>query len=221
MRKSTLNREAGEWNRFMKNSGVLLTEYFIKTISKSFGEEQNYLDLRSTSMLLNWTLQATYISIRIPSLSSTPLTLASVYIPPDQKLALPDFDNFCPNLPHPIIIVGDFNAHNPAWGGIHYNHNGKVLETYLLDEPNLCYQNNPKTPTHFNASNGTFSFIYLTLCTTYLFPAIRWNTHPDLCNSDHFRFRYCLLTYQSTLSNQPPNYRNSNSIKQIGPCSTH
>ena len=44
-------------------------------------------------------------------------------------------------LPTPIIMMGDFNAHNTVWGGDKTSARGKIIDDYNL----LCLNNKEET----------------------------------------------------------------------------
>ena len=48
----------------------------------------------------------------------------------------------------------------PLQGGTH-NNNGNTVDTIFLNDPNIIFLNIPRSPTHFNASNGIFSTILI------------------------------------------------------------
>ena len=41
-------------------------------------------------------------------------------------------------LPTPIIMMGDFNAHNTVWGGDKISARGKIIEKIIDDYNLLC-----------------------------------------------------------------------------------
>ncbi len=53
------------------------------------------------------------------------ITLCSVYMPPSYQLKL---DRLVDQFPTPFILMGDFNSHNPLWGGSEFQRKsaGKV-----------------------------------------------------------------------------------------------
>lgn len=48
---------------------------------------------------------------------NTPVTICCFYPPPQQPIEQQTFRQILRQLPAPVILVGDFNAHNPLWGG--------------------------------------------------------------------------------------------------------
>ena len=57
---------------------------------------------------LRTTLQAIAVQITLQS----PITLCSLYLPPDYTIDLLDLNDLISQLPKPMMILGDFNAHN-------------------------------------------------------------------------------------------------------------
>lgn len=131
-------------------------------------------------------IQNVAVSARIPQLSSTPITLCSIYIPPSQNISSADLSNLISSLPPPFVLFGDFNAHSHTWGSSYANSHGNVVDQILTSNTDIFLLNNPYTPTHLNSSSGSLSNIDLTLCSTSLAPKLDWAAHHDLCDSDHF-----------------------------------
>ena len=57
---------------------------------------------------LNTSLQA--IALR------RAITVCSIYLPPTAKYDNAVIDNFITQLPSPVLLLGDFNAHSHLWG---------------------------------------------------------------------------------------------------------
>ena len=68
---------------------------------------------------------------------------------------------FGSSLDPPILILGDFNAHNPLWFGISTNQRGRVIER-LLVENNISVLGD-ESPIYFNVVHNSTSVIDLTL----------------------------------------------------------
>lgn len=121
------------------------------------------------------------VAVRILPMS---ITVCSVYVPPDESLDIDGFNRLCDQLPGPIILCGDFNAHSFLWGCSSVTAKGRVLER-LINDRNLSLLNDGSL-THFSAAHSSFSAIDLTLASPSLFPRLVWRTHGDLCSSDHY-----------------------------------
>lgn len=112
-----------------------------------------------------------------------PITVMSLYIPPNQKFSQLDLSQLTSAVNTPIIICGDFNGWSPLWGSPHANHRGTIIEDFILSS-DLCILND-NSPTHFS-THKTFTHVDLTLCSPQLLPIASWHTLEDLHNSDHF-----------------------------------
>ncbi|KAI5720449.1 hypothetical protein M8J77_006751 [Diaphorina citri] len=115
------------------------------------------------------------------------LTVCSIYINPDQDRRLQEdqLAHIVSQLPRPYLLCGDFNAHNPMWGSLRRDHNGKQVEKFLLGNDDTVLLNRNEV-THVNFSYGTLSCIDLTLCSQSIVSEIEWSVHNDLCFSDHY-----------------------------------
>lgn len=105
---------------------------------------------------LTTPLQAVAARIFAPS----PLTICSIYIPPTDMLRLEELTSLISSLPSPILLLGDFNAHSPSWGGHYINQHGKIIEE-CIDILNLTILNTK--PTHLNAAHHTWTTIDLVI----------------------------------------------------------
>lgn len=135
----------------------------------------------SENININTTLEAIAVRIQYPK----PITLCSIYIPPDQNPSIENLQNLIAQLPPPYIITGDFNAYNPIWNYNYtsqINDRGKIIEA-ILDSNTLL---NNGAPTHFSTQHGTFSTIDLTLCDPRITSILHWDIIPSLNGSDHF-----------------------------------
>lgn len=112
------------------------------------------------------------------------VTLCSVYIPPDVTVTLQDLDNLMTQLPPPYMLLGDFNAHNSAWGGHYTNAKGKAMEDFIT-KTDLCLWNDGSF-TYLHPGHGIYSAIDLSICDPDLLLDFSWRALDDLCGSDHF-----------------------------------
>ena len=128
---------------------------------------------------LNTNLQA----IAVRATLDRPTSICSLYLPPNSNPTLKEIENLIRQLPSPFILVGDFNAHSPLWGGTTTNPKGKIIEDLLLKN-NLCIFND-KTQTYENLNAQIKSAIDLSICDPILFQNFSWSVLDDLHGSDH------------------------------------
>ena len=128
-----------------------------------------------------------------------PLTLCSIYIPPEQTISYPQLYDLFKQLPSPIILMGDFNAHSPIWGSHDTNMRGKTIER-LIDENDLCIFNDG-TPTFHSSSTLKPSHLDLTMAHSTLFEIFNWHVLTNNYGSDH---QPILLSTNSKISTQQP-----------------
>ena len=89
------------------------------------------------------------------------ITIASIYIPGRTHVNLAELLNIAAQLPRPFFLLGDFNGHNPLWGGTNTDVRGRLLESLLTRKQLVCL--NDRRPTHQSGSS-----IDLSLCTPEL-----------------------------------------------------
>lgn len=134
---------------------------------------------------LTTNLQVNAIKIKPSNLNYT-ITIANIYIHPNDTPSKNEIMNLINQLPHPFILCGDFNAHNRIWGDSNNCQKGKTVEDILNSSPGISLMNNPRKKTFFSFAHKTYSAIDLTLVSTSISSSIEWNTHPELCTSDHY-----------------------------------
>lgn len=125
-------------------------------------------------------LEATAISTNIPN----KVSICNIYIPPNYDIQESEIIQLIKELPKPIVLLGDFNAHNPIWGSQSRNKKGKLLENIILTSDLIVH--NTIDPTYFNESHKTFSNIDLTLSDAGISTDIEWEVLDSLYDSDHF-----------------------------------
>jgi hypothetical protein len=78
--------------------------------------------------------------------------LCSVYIPPNSSPSLTQLKHLADQLPTPLIIMGDFNGHNPLWGSKTTTDKGKKLEDFISQEGLCIFEDFPCTSVRTGAS---------------------------------------------------------------------
>ena len=99
------------------------------------------------------------VNCRMLSLPVGGYHIANIYKPPTEHW---NNTNLPPFLPHPAVLVGDFNSHHPDWGYQEADMNGESLQEWALNNDYLLL--------HDAKQRGTFH-------------SARWQRDysPDLC----------------------------------------
>ena len=129
---------------------------------------------------LNTTLQAVAINV----IFDKQLTICSLYLPPRCGFNKNDIQNLINQLPSPFLQLGDFNAHNPLWGGDVLDSEGKIIEDIINSNPLTLYNDGSKT--FHNIHSNQLSAIDLSLCSASLHLDFVWSVDEYLNGSDHF-----------------------------------
>lgn len=132
--------------------------------------------------------QTTAVIISLPNLP--PLTVCSSYNQPSCKYDTSDITSIMHQLTTPYLILGDFNAHSPIWGGTHSDLHGGRIEK-ILEQTSLCCLNTD-LPTYRSTIHNTFSAIDLSFASDDVAPFFDWSVVQDRYSSDHHPI---LLTY--------------------------
>ena len=112
------------------------------------------------------------------------VTLCNLYLKHNQHLSVDDWKRFADQLPTPFIILGDFNAKNPMWGGDEYNERGRVLQDFLA-QYQACIMNDGRL-THVHVQTATFSAIDLAVVSPEILMEYTWDVADCPRGSDHF-----------------------------------
>ena len=137
-------------------------------------------DVIHSPVKLSTNLQAVAVKITL----SFVFTLCSIYAPPNTCIDIKDYEHLLAQIKGPVMILGDFNAHNPLWGSDHQTPKGKVMETFI-SQNDLCLFNNGSY-TFLHSGNGSYSAIDLSFASPSIFDRFSWEVHDDCCGSDHF-----------------------------------
>ncbi|KAF0712652.1 Reverse transcriptase domain-containing protein, partial [Aphis craccivora] len=114
-------------------------------------------------------LEVVAISITLES----KITICNIYIPNQTNFILEDISNIITQLPHPFILLGDFNSHNGIWGSYKTDHRGLIIERLLEQDNNIVLLNNNE-PTRINPINGNMSAIDLSFSTPNIAQRLHW-----------------------------------------------
>ena len=99
---------------------------------------------------LNTSLQAVSCRISTPQ----PFTICSINLPPSSSWTHADLVSLVGQLPSPILLLGDFNAHDSLWGCISSDTKGQEVANFLL-QSNLCLMNKKDT-TYIHPASDRF-----------------------------------------------------------------
>jgi len=111
------------------------------------------------------------------------ITICSLYIPPSNLVTAEQLEDLVNQLPPPLMVLGDFNAHSTLWGDNKVDRRGKLVENVILKH-NLSLLNDG-SKTYFHPGTGTSTAIDLSICSPSIFLDLQWSVGDDLCGSDH------------------------------------
>src|SRR5206468_10655907 len=81
-----------------------------------------------SQILLNTHLQAVAATVSC----HRPISVVSIYFPPHSDVNEKDLDDLMLQLPSPVLIMGDFNAHSPVWGGDKLDARGRMIAQFVF-----------------------------------------------------------------------------------------
>ncbi|GFO50021.1 RNA-directed DNA polymerase from mobile element jockey [Plakobranchus ocellatus] len=98
-------------------------------------------------------------------------------------------------LPKPFLVLGDFNAHSPAWGDSRWDGRERMLEGFIGENDFIILNSGEQTVVP--SAHHSTSAIDLAVASPSIAPECSWAAHSDLCGSDHFPI---FLTLSSNFS---------------------
>ena len=132
-------------------------------------------------LTLRTSLQA--VAVRV-LLGVTALSICSLYLPPAEAFDCHEIESLLAQLPTPLLVLGDMNAHHSLWGCTRCCQRGKQLEK-MLQRSSLCLLNTG-CATHVSLPQGTLSAIDLSICSPTLPTKLSWEVESTPLGSDHF-----------------------------------
>ena len=135
-----------------------------------------------TKIDLLTNLEAAALKLHYPNRT---ITICSLYIPPNYSNTHlhTELNSLIKQLPEPLIICTDANAHHEIWGSPISDGRGNTIFNFIEDL-NLALLNTGE-PTYIT-HNGNHTHIDLSICSSSLASKLDWQPHFDNFNSDHF-----------------------------------
>lgn len=161
-------------------------------------------DYPTSQIQLKSNLEAIAITIQLES----NITICNLYIPNQKPFSSLDIENIIQQLPHPFLLVGDFNSHSENWGSERTDLRGKEINK-ILENDNIVLLNNGDH-TRLNPANGLFSTIDLSLSSPPLAQRISWTTLAEIYDSDHIPIKMELLSHKTSPYKTLPKWKIKN-----------
>ena len=105
------------------------------------------------------------------------------YYNPCKKIEIEELNNMIQNVPGKLIILGDFNSHNPLWGSSKLDSNGRTVESFMEDNDLALL--NDGSPTRLDPHFGTYSMLDLSIVSKELACNMEWQVRTNNFGSDH------------------------------------
>jgi len=81
----------------------------------------------SMQLHINTGLQA----IALRAICHKTITICSIYLSPSTACNITELEDLICQLPPPVLLLGDFNAHSQQWGSNKRSSRGKMVEDFL------------------------------------------------------------------------------------------
>ena len=137
-------------------------------------------DVIHSPVKLTTNLQAVAVKITLIFV----FTVCLIYAPPNKHIDIKDLEHLLSQISEHVMILSDFNAHNPLWGSDTQTPKRRMIETFL-SQNDLCLYNDGSN-TFLHSGNGSYSAVDLSFASPSLFDRFSWEVHDDCCGSDHF-----------------------------------
>ena len=136
---------------------------------------------------LNTPLNCVAVKLKI---GHTQVCAISLYISPTAPHPTDrELDDLVNQIQAPLLLMGDVNAHHPAWGSNRSSERGDIIESFIHRQ-NLTILNTG-APTRLNL-RGEDTAIDLTCCTNTIHHLFEWEVDSDPGPSDHYRIKISL-----------------------------
>lgn len=134
-------------------------------------------------------------------------TFASIYIcREDGRAEIEDkLDELIRQLPGPTVLLCDFNAHSPLWGGQHIDASGRAIEE-LLGKYQLIVLNDQQY-TRIDPRDGGSSAIDLSIVSETIAREFAWSVDDDKRGSDHFPVFLNSVDHSRATATRRPRWR--------------
>ena len=140
-----------------------------------------HTSLQYSRVPLNTTLEAVAVKIS----SSKQYTICSLYLSPNTNINKEEVRDLIRQLPHPFLLMGDFNAKHSAWDFENATDaRGRMIQSLIMEE-SLGLLNQGR-PTHYHVQSNSLSAIDLCLLSVDILGDIQMEVDEDLHGSDHF-----------------------------------
>lgn len=126
--------------------------------------------------------QSTSVVVPLPGIPQ--IAICSIYNQPSCNYSMRDLSPLISQLPPNYLVLGDFNAHSPLWGGNNTDEPGTCIED-LLSSTNLCCLNQGE-PTYRSSIHASYSAIDLSLASDQVAHHFDWAVLDERFSSDHY-----------------------------------
>ncbi|GFN84502.1 RNA-directed DNA polymerase from mobile element jockey [Plakobranchus ocellatus] len=86
--------------------------------------------------------------LQLPQLTWKRLTVCSLYLPPNSPVSKLSLVELFEQLPKPFLVLGDFNAHSPAWGDFRRDGRRRMLEEFMAENDLIILNSGEQTFVH-------------------------------------------------------------------------
>jgi hypothetical protein len=156
--------------------------------------------IHSTLPFAPITLTTPLQAVAVRLFQPTPLTICSIYLPPCVPYSTQDFTHLLPQLPPPVLLLGDFNLRHTHWGDTIDSPIANQLIPIFSQHSLSCL--NGGLPTFEKLNPPTTTAIDISFISSPLLPQFLWQRVPALHGSDHYPI--ILTSAQQQQSIPPP-----------------
>ena len=124
-------------------------------------------------------------SFNIIAVRAFNISFISIYIPRPNSQVISEISSLLSAIPHPILLLGDFNVHHISWGS-HFSDQVSPFLLDFIDIHNLCILNDGSPTRKTSPSQNIISAVDLSLCSPPVSSRVSWQVLPSSFGSDHY-----------------------------------
>lgn len=147
------------------------------------------------------SLQTNIQAVAVQLYAPMKITVVSIYLPPKVKDAANLLSELLEELPKPVLLMGDLNAHHVAWGsrigasGSEARKRGNQILDIVIQNDMLVL--NDGSHTRVDPITGNTQALDISACSTSVAAKFEWKILPDCADSDHLPILIDMLNTSS------------------------
>ena len=98
------------------------------------GGISTYIHESMPAETIDFITQYQTVIVRVNLKKNRTITVVNIYIPGSATFKPGELNRMIDQLPKPVLIAGDFNAHHTVWGNLNSDRRGRMLEAIITEK---------------------------------------------------------------------------------------